>query len=210
MDGRTDGSVLRAARSQLKCDDFLKSEVQCHYLAYNHQKLIPHLDKHCTVDSRARRSADTDRVYVLTQGVLFPSLLRNSGKYKHQTDSHVSTQTVRHSNLYVDGLAQDCSNAITNALELLQSCYKPSILSSMYAITFNDVVIHRRNTLSAKLPPVIAFCRDSHRLFAHSPLPPGYCSAGGHMGAHLDAFEATFDKLQLIRTTLISRMIKTL
>ena len=28
---------------------------------------------------------------------------------------------------YVDGLVQDCSNSIANALELLQSCTKPSI-----------------------------------------------------------------------------------
>ena len=29
--------------------------------------------------------------------------------------------------LYIDGLVQDCSNSIANALELLQSCTKPSI-----------------------------------------------------------------------------------
>ena len=28
---------------------------------------------------------------------------------------------------YLDGLVQDCSNSIANALELLQSCTKPSI-----------------------------------------------------------------------------------
>ena len=28
----------------------------------------------------------------------------------------------------IDGLVQDCSNSIANALELLQSCTKPSIL----------------------------------------------------------------------------------
>ena len=28
---------------------------------------------------------------------------------------------------HVDGLVQDCSNSIANALELLQSCPKPSI-----------------------------------------------------------------------------------
>ena len=27
---------------------------------------------------------------------------------------------------YIDGLTQDCSNSIANALELLQSCAKPS------------------------------------------------------------------------------------
>ena len=30
---------------------------------------------------------------------------------------------------YIDGLVQDCSNSIANALELLQSCAKPSIFS---------------------------------------------------------------------------------
>ena len=28
---------------------------------------------------------------------------------------------------HIDGLLQDCSNSIANALELLQSCTKPSI-----------------------------------------------------------------------------------
>ena len=28
---------------------------------------------------------------------------------------------------YINGLVQDCSNSIANALELLQSCTKPSI-----------------------------------------------------------------------------------
>ena len=30
---------------------------------------------------------------------------------------------------HVDGLVQNCSNSIANALELLQSCAKPSMLS---------------------------------------------------------------------------------
>ena len=29
--------------------------------------------------------------------------------------------------VYIDGLAQDCSISIANALEMLQSCTKPSI-----------------------------------------------------------------------------------
>ena len=42
-------------------------------------------------------------------------------------------QDVKHLSLgfgapYIDGLAQDCSNSIANALELLQSCTKPLIL----------------------------------------------------------------------------------
>ena len=31
----------------------------------------------------------------------------------------------------IDGLVQDCSNSIANALEFLQSCTKPSIYSDM-------------------------------------------------------------------------------
>ena len=33
-----------------------------------------------------------------------------------------------HNTLYVDGLAQNCSKSIANALELLQSCSKSSIV----------------------------------------------------------------------------------
>ena len=29
----------------------------------------------------------------------------------------------------IDGLVQDCSNSIANAMELLQSCTKPAVLS---------------------------------------------------------------------------------
>ena len=36
---------------------------------------------------------------------------------------------------YIDGLVQDCSNAIANALELLQSCTKPSIFEWNTAVT---------------------------------------------------------------------------
>ena len=33
---------------------------------------------------------------------------------------------------YIDGLAQDCCNSIANALELLQSCTKPSIYGFLF------------------------------------------------------------------------------
>ena len=35
-------------------------------------------------------------------------------------------------NAYIDGLVQDCSNSIANALELLQACTKPSICCYKY------------------------------------------------------------------------------
>ena len=34
--------------------------------------------------------------------------------------------------IYIDGLVQDCSNSIANALELLQSCIKPYIYMTVY------------------------------------------------------------------------------
>ena len=36
----------------------------------------------------------------------------------------------------IDGWAQDCSNSIANALELLQSCTKPSISYSLHTQTW--------------------------------------------------------------------------
>ena len=49
-------------------------------------------------------------------------------------------------NEYIDGLVQDCSNSIANALELLQSCTKPSIcfmsLShyTLYKPSYSDIL----------------------------------------------------------------------
>ena len=44
------------------------------------------------------------------------------------------TKTNQQHFVYIDGLAQDCSNTIANALELLQSTSKPSILSMGFVI----------------------------------------------------------------------------
>ena len=41
--------------------------------------------------------------------------------------------------LLVDGLEQDCSNSIAKALELLQSCTKPSIYPVSSNFTCNEV-----------------------------------------------------------------------
>ena len=43
--------------------------------------------------------------------------------------------------MYIGGLAQDCSNSITNALELLQSCTKPSICFTCEVFPFIMSVI---------------------------------------------------------------------
>ena len=53
-------------------------------------------------------------------------------------------------------------------------------------ITSSVATLHRRNTPLAKLPSVTAFCStcSSHHLFAHCPLPLGFCSAGGPHQSH--------------------------
>ena len=51
-----------------------------------------------------------------------------------KADSSVS-HTLRH-NLIINGLVQDCSNSTANALELLQSCTKPSIYCTFLLFPF--------------------------------------------------------------------------
>ena len=41
---------------------------------------------------------------------------------------HLMRKNYKKNKLYIDALVQDCSNSIANAIELLQSCTKPSIL----------------------------------------------------------------------------------
>ena len=64
--------------------------------------------------------------------------------------------------------------------------------------------VHRRNIPSAKLPSPTAFCKGSFHLFAHSPTPARVLLSRGLIKAinplFLTDFEATFDKLLLIRT----------
>ena len=54
----------------------------------------------------------------------------------------------RQLNIYVDGLAQDCSNSIANALKLLQSCTKPSVHSSGWHFLLCSVRVHRQYRLT--------------------------------------------------------------
>ena len=75
---------------------------------------------------------------------------------------------------------------------------------------------HRRNTPSARVPLLTAPSAGSIYLFAQFPTPARVLLSRGLSGGSSkppthcsqQAFEATFDKLQLIRTTLISKMIK--
>ena len=59
---------------------------------------------------------------------------------------NMSYQEPEHLDLYIDGLAQDCSNSIANALELLQSCTKPSTwywLNTKQASNFINACMYR-------------------------------------------------------------------
>ena len=41
--------------------------------------------------------------------------------------------------VYIDGIVQDCRNSIANALELLQSCTKPSMCPPIAMLQENDI-----------------------------------------------------------------------
>ena len=56
----------------------------------------------------------------------------------------ISTMSAFRQCLHFDGLVQDCSNSSANALELLQSCTKPSICSVDGVVTqFSDSYVTR-------------------------------------------------------------------
>ena len=42
---------------------------------------------------------------------------------------------------HIDGLVQNCSNPMANALELLQSCIKPSILCAIDRVSCGDALM---------------------------------------------------------------------
>ena len=54
---------------------------------------------------------------------------------------------------YIDGLLQDCSNSIANALELLQSCTKPSILWTYLATHYENQ--YQQYSICGSLPNVV-------------------------------------------------------
>ena len=64
----------------------------------------------------------------------------------------------------IDGLAQDCSNSIANALELLLSCAKPSICDSNKVSHYHDDVIEWKH-----FPRYWPFVRGIHRWPVNSP-----------------------------------------
>ena len=72
------------------------------------------------------------------------------------------------SSLYIDGLVQDCSNSIANALELLQSCTKPS-MHSYSRYNKNTACLpwwcHQMETFSA----LLAFCAGKSQVTGESP-----------------------------------------
>ena len=65
--------------------------------------------------------------------------------YMHQMLLRYGTHTsgrVPCSHYYnIDGLVQDCSNSIANALELLQSCTKPSICTTCFTFISHHITL---------------------------------------------------------------------
>ena len=59
-----------------------------------------------------------------------------SGQWSLRLVNRVSiTSDVLHNfQVYVEGLVQDCSNSIANALELLQSCTEPSMYFFQFSV----------------------------------------------------------------------------
>ena len=69
----------------------------------------------------------------------------------------------RKSSYNIYGFMQNCSNSIANALELLQSCTKPSILR--IELPFHDVIMSLTPIMS---PPVYICTRQFYRIFMMS------------------------------------------
>ena len=60
---------------------------------------------------------------------------------------------------YFDGLVQNCSNSITNAQELLQSCTNPSSCPSEYIFGHN---------ISNVFHPITHFCKVEAEIYCSS------------------------------------------
>ena len=75
-----------------------------------------------SVSPRANKSINIIQVIIMTY-----LWLMNYKKHEHciivQAWNYI---------FYLDGLVQDCSNTVDNALELLQSCTKPSISTDLF------------------------------------------------------------------------------
>ena len=72
------------------------------------------------------------------------------------------------SGLDIDGLAQEYSIPIANALAILQSCTKPSILSSHQIALSHCPIKHLRITVTNKAATetfILATCIRFHRLY---------------------------------------------
>ena len=107
-----------------------------------------------------------------------------------------SISTIHRVWLCIDGLVQDCSNSIANALELLQSCTKPSVLFMYYiwskyysdvtwaSMRLSSLAIHHQldeptssiNFSSSGGPLTVFYCICIRTRFYPRPvLAIGYC-----------------------------------
>ena len=66
-------------------------------------------------------------------------------------DNFFSVQVQHFSRNQIDGLVQDCSNSIANALELLQSCTKPSKLSHHHPSTHSSMALFQLMTYPERM-----------------------------------------------------------
>ena len=82
----------------------------------------------------------------------------------HIQKAKARRNVMKYTDFNIDGLVQDCSNCIANALELLQSCTKPSIC------TLNQ------DTASRHIVTQCSICLLWLRFWSHCPrLAFGYC-----------------------------------
>ena len=77
-----------------------------------------------------------------------------------------SGQWVKFPSYCINGLVQDCSNSIANAMELLQSCTKPSIFHASHVPWFVSVAWQRRcrykNCSTRTCPPLVSASQIPH------------------------------------------------
>ena len=93
--------------------------------------------------SKCTASQEYGRQHRCKSSWILEATIRNRWGRIQVTD-RVKRKRCALSNVHIDGLVQDCGNPTTNALELLQSCTKPSIRPVKYArcvIVFCLVVV---------------------------------------------------------------------
>ena len=76
---------------------------------------------------------------------------------------------------HIDGLVQDCSNSIANAMELLQSCTRASTLWNLLITHHSDGLVEERCNSSALAMELPLSCTNPSILTLGPFRPKGYC-----------------------------------